>query len=195
MKTLSVLDLCICLDPMPSTLSNRLSPEDLQIYTSLLEKAQLFPYSAFDEVKSFQERHPQLPEALNLLTYVYLKRRDVQKAEQLIQENFKQNPDYLFARINYADLCVRKKEFEKIPEIFPSFNLKVLYPEKEVFHVTEFRGFMVTLGFYHQAMNKKKESQDCLDLAKKVDPDHESVKLLEKKLRPNLLKRLLRLKK
>lgn len=180
---------------MPSTLSKRLSAEDLQTYTSLLEKAQLFPYSAFDEVKSFQERYPDLPEALNLLTYVYIRRRDIQRAEKLIQENFEKYPDYLFARVNYADLCVRKKEYEKIPEIFPSFNLKDLYPEKQVFHVTEFRGFMVTLGFYHHAMNKKKEAQECLDLAKKVDPDHESVKLLEKKLRPNLLKRLLRFKK
>lgn len=180
---------------MPSSLAEQLSKEELQKYVTLLEKAQLSPHDVFEEVKEFQKRHPTLPEALNLLTYLYIRKRNLKKVDELILECYEKFPHYLFARINYADLCLRKRKFKKIPEIFSSFNLADLYPEKEIFHYTEVRGFMVTLGFYHHSMNKKNEARECLEQAKEVDPDHPSVELLEKKLRPNLLKRLLRIGK
>lgn len=190
---LTILGCKISMEPMPDSLSQKLPQKDLKKYISLLETAQLNPHGVFEEIKELQQKYPNLPELLNLLTYVTIRKRDLKKADELIVENYEKNPNYLYARINYADLALRKKQWKKIPEIFSSFNLKDLYPEKQVFHYTEFRGFMVTLGFYHHAMNKKNEARECLDHAKKVDPDHPSVQLLEKKLKPNLLQRLLRL--
>jgi tetratricopeptide (TPR) repeat protein len=176
---------------MPSTLEKRLSKEALKTYIHLLEQAQFYPHKVFDEVKEFYENHSDLPEAMNLLTYLYIQKKQIAKAEELTEENYKKNPDYLFARINYADQCLRKKQPEKVAEIFPSFHLKELYPKREVFHFAEFRGFMVTLGFYYLALKNKKKSKECLDFALQADPDHSSVKLLQKKLRPNLLLRLM----
>ncbi|HSX04593.1 MAG TPA: hypothetical protein VLG76_07690 [Rhabdochlamydiaceae bacterium] len=194
MKKICISDTQVSLEPMPSDLSKKLSNAELKHYIALLEKAQFYPHRAFEEVKEFQSKHPDLPEAMNLLTFVTIQKKEIAKAEKMIQESYEKFPHYLFARINYADQCLRKKQLQKIPEIFSSFNLKDLYPEKRVFHYSEFRGFMVTLGFYHLTLKNRKEAKECLDHAKKADPDHSSVKLLEKKLRPNLFKRLLRLK-
>lgn len=192
-STIHILTYCISLDPMPSTLEKRLSKQELKTYIHLLEQAQYYPHKVFDEIKTFYENHPDLPEALNLLTYLYIQKKQLAKAEELTEENYKKNPDYLFARINYADQCLRKKQPAKVAEIFPSFDLKELYPKREMFHFAEFRGFMVMLGFYHLALKNKKKAKECLELALQADPDHSSVKLLQKKLRPNLLIRLVQL--
>lgn len=182
-----IADCPINMQPMPNALTQRLSSADLKTYVSLLEQAQFYPHRVFEQVKAFQETHLDLPEAANLLAYLYIKRKEIAKAEQLVQENYEKFPDYLFAKINYADQCLRKKQLHKIPEIFPSFHLKELYPEKKLFHFTEFRGFMVTLGLYYLGIKNKKMACLYLDYAKEADPDHSSVKLLEKKLEPNFV--------
>lgn len=48
------------------------------------------------------------------------------------------HPDYLFGKINLAWECLRKNEFEKIPEILGDYmDIKSLYPNREVFHIEE----------------------------------------------------------
>jgi len=174
----------ISFNSMPSSLAERISKEDLKTFISLLDKAQFSPRKTLRAVEEFQEEHPDLPEALNLLSYVYIHTRQIAKAERLIEQTYEKYPQYFFARINFADQCLRKKKFEKIPQIFPDFNLKKLYPEKKIFHYLEFRGFLIVLGFYFRAMGNKSEAKNCLSVAKEIDPDHSSVKLLEKKLFP-----------
>ncbi|HSX12146.1 MAG TPA: hypothetical protein VLF61_01490 [Rhabdochlamydiaceae bacterium] len=174
---------------MPSSLAQKLSPADLKTYVALLEQAQFYPHRVFEEVKTFQEKHPDLPEAANLLIYLYIQKKELVKAEKLTQENYEKFPDYLFARINYADQCLRKKQWDQIPKIFPSFHLRELYPEKKLFHFSEFRGFMVTMGLYYLALKNRAAAKEYLDHARLADPDHSSVKLLEKKLRANFIMR------
>ncbi len=188
-QLIQIADCMVSLKPMPEFLAEKLNPKDLKEYIYLLEQAQFYPHRHFDEILQFQKRHPDLPEAANLLAFVYIQKKEIQKAEDLICENYEKFPHYLFAKINYADQLLRKKMVDKIPEIFPGFNLKKLYPERKLFHYTEFRGFMVTLGFYHLALKNRKAAKSCLSNAKKVDPDHSSIKLLEKKLKMRFLLR------
>ncbi|MGE0198615.1 MAG: tetratricopeptide repeat protein [Simkaniaceae bacterium] len=166
-----------------SHLKKGFSPKELDRFLDLYAKGQENPQKIQKGVELFKEDHPDHPEVLNLLTYVYLSKRKVRKANQLIQENYEKNPLYIFARINYADLCLRRKHPQKIPEIFDQkFNLRELYPEKKVFHVSEFRGFMVLMGFYHLSLGKQEAAEGYHYLAQRVDPHHPSTKILEKKL-------------
>lgn len=174
----------ISFDSMPSSLAQRISKEELALFLELLEKAQYLPRKTLSAVEEFQRKHPELPEALNLLSYVYIHTKQITKAEALIEQTYSRFPEYLFARINFADQCLRKKHFEKIPQIFPEFNLQKLFPDKTIYHYLEFRGFITVVGFYHLAMHQKSIAKSCLALAKELDPDHSSVKLLEKKLYP-----------
>ena len=166
-----------------SHLKKKFSTEELNFFLDLYAQTQENPRKTKQKVENFRLKHPSHPEVLNLLTFIYLSKKKVKKANQLIRENYEKNPYYIFARINYADLCLRQRQHQKIPEIFnKKFNLPDLYPEKKEFHVSEFRGFMVLMGFYHLALGKRDAAEGYHYLASRVDPNHPNTKILEKKL-------------
>lgn len=166
-----------------SHLKETFSDQDLSTYLELYEHASTNPKRAKKEVEAFLQKHPHHPEVLNLLTDLYLSARKMRKANRLIEENYRHNPDYLFAKINFADLCLRKKEAQKIPEIFNyKLNLPEQYPNKKMFHISEFRGFMILMGFYHLSIEKRSAAEGYHYLAARLDPEHPSTKILEKKI-------------
>lgn len=151
-------------------------------FESLVELSQNNPKQACAEVEAFLSRQPQFAPAANLLAYIYIKLKKIKKAERLIEENHQKFPDYLPAKINYGDLCLRKKKLDEIPKIFPSFNLKELYPHKQKFLISEVRAFAVLMGFYHLKMKKRAEAEKFYIQAVEAEPLHPSIALLEKKL-------------
>ena len=48
---------------------------------------------------------------LNLLAYCYIQVKDLKAAEKVVEEAYTRFPDYLFAKINYADLLLRQKKW------------------------------------------------------------------------------------
>ncbi|MCB1107845.1 MAG: hypothetical protein KDK76_07100 [Chlamydiia bacterium] len=166
-----------------SHLKERFSKEDLKTFLSLYSKAQSNPKKTLKEVKNFQTLHPDHPEVLNLLTYLLVSRKKIRQGNHLIERNFQKNPDYLLARINYADLCLRRKKAQKIPELFNNkLNLKEFCPQRKSFHISEFRGFTTMMGHYYLQSGEGEAAECCLYLAHKIAPHHPSTKLLEKKL-------------
>jgi len=72
-----------------------------------------------------------------------------EKAYELVIENYNKFPDYLFAKLHYAELCINRNEFNKIPIIFDNkFTLTSLYPDRNTFHTTEVINFNGVIGFY-----------------------------------------------
>ena len=181
-KDMQPITCCISYDPLPSLAIQALSEEDKRLYLDLLEKAQTSPKTACDAVAKLFKRHGDIPEIVNLYTYLLLQQKKIQQAEELIQESYQKNPEYLFAKINYADQCLRRKKIEIIPRIFPSFSLLDLCPDRSVFHFTEFRGFMVVMGFYHLSLRKKDEATMFYKAAFEADAAHPSVIALEKRV-------------
>ena len=166
-----------------SHLEKSFSKKDLETFLMLYSLAGKTPRRVKKEVEIFLEKHPDHPEVLNLLTFLYLSCRKIRKGNRLIEENYIKNPDYLFAKINFADLCLRRKKPQIIPEIFnKKLNLRDLYPNKKMFHISEFRGFMVLMGFYQLSLGNREAAEGYHYLAKRVDPNHPGTKILEKKL-------------
>ena len=48
----------------------------------------------------------------------YLHSGDQEKATALVREAYRRHPQYLFAKVNYANLCLQQQEIGKIPGIF-----------------------------------------------------------------------------
>lgn len=163
------------------SLERSFSPEKQTSFIQLLEESQIYPKHFYPTVLKWKEEHPSVPELDNLLAYMHLQNKAVEKAEQLIEETFIKYPDYFFAKINYADLCIRKKKLDQIPQIFPSFDLKELFPERSSFHVSEFRGFMVVMSLYFAALHSMEEARKYYQNAYLADPAHPSVIFLEKR--------------
>lgn len=161
----------------------QLGVEEQKLFSNLYLKVQEDPKSSIESLKQLYERCPCVPEIANLLTYAYLRLQKKKQAEQLIEETWKRYPEHLISRINYADQALRCGKTELIPAIFNScLDLGSLYPERDHFHYSEFRGFMTVMGFYYLEIGLREKAEECYSLAFQVDPLHPSVTVLEKKL-------------
>jgi tetratricopeptide (TPR) repeat protein len=162
-------------------------------FEELYEKIQESPEKHLEKLKSFYQEHP-LPEVANLLAYAYLRVRKKREAEALIEQTCRDHPDYLIARINYADQLLRLGKKELVPQIFNGcFDLNLLYPDREQFHFAEFRGFMTLMGFYHLEIGEREKAEEFYQFAFQVDPLHPSVAVLERKLiKISLIKKIIK---
>ena len=175
----------ISFDPIVDSLSQKLPADDLSHFVHLHEKAQVSPRLVRHDIEGLHFKYPDIPEIGNLYCFVLLQLREVNKAESLIRDTFKKHPEYLFAKINYADQCLRKKQPHKITEIFPkTFDLEKLYPGKTLFHYSECRGFWVMLAHYFLTISNRGKAEEYYAKAYKLDPAHPTVIALEKKLYP-----------
>jgi len=112
-------------------------------------------------------------------------------SEQTVEESMRRHPDYLFARINYAQILLRRGETERVAEIFDhKFDLKLLYPKRKRFHVSEVAGFMGVIGWYFVEIGDKDTAAKYYDILMQVAPDYPMTKQLKRKLHPGLLQRL-----
>jgi tetratricopeptide (TPR) repeat protein len=161
-------------------LLDHFSKEKAKYFIHLLHEAQTDPKSTYKELLSWKEKVPENPLLDNLLTFLYLQNKEKEKAEELIISSYHKYPNYLFAKINYADQCLRRKKLDEIPKIFPCFDLLKLFPKKKKFHVSEYRGFMVLACRYHRLIKERELAKKYYENAYQADPAHPSVTLLEK---------------
>lgn len=182
----------VSFDAMPDALKAALSAQELCRYLELLQQIQIKPRAVYKEVQDFCRKHPDVPEVINMLTFAHIQNFRIIEAENLIETTYLQHPEYLFARVNYADQCIRKKNLGKVLQIFPSFDLQELYPGKVVYHTSEFRGFLIMMSYYFMALKNREKALHYFKTAKELEPNHPNILYLEKKLNKiSLLKRLL----
>ena len=167
-------------------------PSEIDLFLALYALANTNPKKARQGIEALQKKYPNAPHILNLLASVHFSLGHLRKGNRLVEENYRKNSDSLFAKINFADLCLRRKKAQNIPEIFNQmFSLPALYPDRNMFHVCEFRGFMVLMGLYHLYMKKRAVAEEYHFFAAYVDPNHPGTQLLGKKLyAPSFFKRV-----
>ena len=129
----------------------------------------------------------------NYLSVAYSRAGKREKAEEIVRENYQLNPDYLFARLNYAELCRAQGDYEQIAEIFEhKFDLKLLYPNRKRFHISEVANFMGMMGVYFLETGEREGAERYYEALKEIAPSYPMTKLLRRKLHPGFLERLLR---
>lgn len=84
----------------------------------------------------------------------------------------KQNPNYLFAKINKASQFYEEAKFEKMQEILgKGFDLQALYPDRGVFHITEVMSMQEMAVRYYSAIGNLDQAQIRLEMMEKLDED------------------------
>jgi hypothetical protein len=138
------------------------------------------PSVSIMKLEKLKFQHPHIPKIDNLLSIAYSMNGNEEKSELVIMESFEKFPNYLFSRINYAELCLKKGEFEKIPKILEhKFDLKLLYPKRNIFHVSEVNGFYGIVGKYSFYLGNEDTLKVCYDLLKKLNNNHQNTIILE----------------
>ena len=182
----------ITTEPMEDRRYKRLPKHVKEAFERLHYLAQSQPRQAIPELLSWIERYPDIPMLYNYLSMAYSAAGQYAEAEAVIRTNYQQNPDYLFARLNYAELCLAEGDYAQVAEIFQhKFTLTQLYPNRRRFHISEVANFMGFLGIYFFRIGQQDTARSYYELLQEIAPDFPVVKELRRLLFPGPLRRLL----
>lgn len=128
-------------------------------------------------------QYPTVPILKNYLSVAYNIRGNYKKAMEINNWSLIEHPDYLFARINKANECIDRKEFDKVPEILgEAMEIKQLYPERDVFHFSEVTNFYKVATRYFAAIENQEMAENRLKILQGIDPDSENTMQAERYL-------------
>lgn len=131
--------------------------------------------SVIPELIRFIKKYPNVPILRNYLGVAYFATGQTGKLEEAATQLYIKFPDYLFARLNYAQICLMRKEYDKIPEILGhTFDLKELYPDRDEFHISEFVTFAGIVGEYRFYTGNREQAQRMYELLKDIAPDDQN---------------------
>ena len=178
-------------EPIQDRYYRRLPEHVKDAIERLHDESQTKPRKAIPKLKKMMEQYPKLPQLYNYLTVAYSKVGEIGKAQAVNRACIRKNPDYLFARLNYAEFCLMKKDYARIPEIFDhKFDLQLLYPERKRFHILEVVNFMGLMGVYCYEIHEREAADAYNKILHQIAPDHPMTKRLQRKLSPSFIDRL-----
>ena len=138
------------------------------------------------------KQNPQIPQISNYLACAY-QLTNSNKLFACVEENYKKHPDYLFARVHYADQCMDNNELEKIPEVFKEgYELKLLYPHRNRFHISEFIAFNAVMCRYYDTIGERHAAEVILKSLEKIAPQHPATKQAKHCMQTSFLDKLLK---
>lgn len=167
--------------PLPDSEFGRL-PRGVQarIYALYDEIRQPRPSDAVAALKALIEQYPNVPSMYNFLYAAHHKLGEHAAAMTVLGTTLERFPDYLFARIALANECLSRGASNEIAAIFDDkFDLKLLYPERTQFHITEVLGFENLVARYFHALGDRERARQCYDRMCQVDPQHPATQQVE----------------
>jgi len=156
----------------------------------LHELAQTQPLRVIAPLLDLIEKYPDVPVFYNYLTAAYEMTGQRKKTEAIIEEAYQKHPDYLFAKTNYAIQCLRNQTPEKISDVFDhKFNLKLLYPHRQIFHIAEFASFKAVMVLYHLAIGQREVAKKYFNILQELEPEHYLTKTVKHQLYPSIFRK------
>ncbi|OQK17376.1 hypothetical protein AU255_05710 [Methyloprofundus sedimenti] len=165
-------------------------PQEIQDeFNSLSEIAAINGAEAIPRLLELKKNYP-LPLIYSCLAIAY-GRVDPNKQKQIIAENYQKNPKNIFARCNYARLCLAENNPDEIPKIFAShFELKTLYPKRNQFHITEYTGLTSVICEYYIQKQQMEQAEELFDKLQGIAPDAGDTLHIKKLLKPTVFQRM-----
>jgi tetratricopeptide (TPR) repeat protein len=186
-----IMGFAVTIEPLPEPAFAALSRATKTELQRLYHLARTNPRAAAPQLMAALMRYPQVPSIFNYLFVAFAAMGDVKRAEAIVLENLRLHPNYLFARVNYAEIFLVHGEPGKVPETLgEELDLKQLYPERDRFHVSEVVGFYGVVGFYYWQTGRPEEAARCYALLRQLDPQHKMTQRLKAKVQPSWWRRL-----
>jgi hypothetical protein len=171
---------------------NQLPQEVQNKMYELNQLAHKKPQEAIEYINDILTHHRKHPVLLNYLTAAYSRAGKKRESEETSKENFQLFTNYLFAKINYAQICLDNEHPEKVPAIFDyKLDLKSLYPNRSKFHVNEVIAFLHIMAIYHYQIREKNQAKRYYSMMKKLDKKHILTRNARKVIQPSILRIIL----
>lgn len=145
----------------PVTLSAAALPEfaqspaeqaELDAVLALLELEEIPAPDLADLPRRLQEnidRWPHNPVFYNYLIEAFELQENQDQADETSRALYAAFPDYLAAKISYANLLLRQNQLDQVPAVFDHhYHLGAVYPNRAAFHITEYAAFYTFLMPY-----------------------------------------------
>ncbi|WP_331129027.1 hypothetical protein [Longimicrobium sp.] len=172
--------------PMDLSWHSRLSPETREAMPGLHALLHDDPRAAVTELRAWIEREP-LPMFFNWLSGAYSALGDVPSVEDTVRENYRRNPQYLFARVNYAELCLRDGDLDGALEALGGgLDIRALLGGRKRVHVSELTAYFYAVGLYHIKAGDPAAAEHVYGILKNVAPDEPPTEELRRRLHPRL---------
>lgn len=148
-------------------------PEEIRDRVAkLYELIQKKPRKAIPEMEALVAKYPDSPRLLNYLINAYGRAGDDKKAGELSAESFRRFPDYLFSRINYVTLLLKDRKTDEAGKILEGkFDIQLLYPERQQFHISEFLSYSMVVGWYLAQKGELEAAQTQFERMAQMEPD------------------------
>ena len=173
---LQLLSYDITFEPLKDTNPARLAFEEAMGQDRLSKLHQQVhddPQLAIRELEPLLEQHPKAPILYNWLAAAYAQLDQTEKANALARKNYEQNPEYLFARLNMADIFLLEGKVEEATKVIGGkFDLKAVYPKRDIFHYSEFLAFSSIAIEILVKTGRSDSARVILSAMEKVAPDH-----------------------
>jgi len=164
----------ITTDPKFQNKRNAISPElEKQLEALAIESRGNTTAKTIEKLTQLIVKYPTVPQLKNYLTVAFNGQGNHEKAVEANNWTLKEHPDYLFARLNAAHVYIENKEFEKVPDLLgEALEIKSLYPDRDLFHLTEVTAYLKTVIRYLAAIDNLELAENRLALLTEIAPDH-----------------------
>lgn len=171
-------------EPMIDEDTVLLSPEVEQLRADIYEqmnKPKPQMQAIVKQLEALCQQYPDDKTFSNYLAAAYLRNGEKVKGEQKIKDNFEARPNYLFARFQLAEIYIDDELFEKVKDLFEDkWDLKLLLPERDVFHISEVRSMLYIAARYAYWIDNQAWFNRCYETLTELDPDcSEITKLMQ----------------
>lgn len=160
----------VTFEPLDYALPEPINKEMVRAYRLLKTR----PKEAAKRFARLYEMYPDHPPILNnlIIAYELDNQSDVaQNLEQILYERF---PNYFFGKIKRALNLFEQGKHEEIPALFNNaFNIKDLYPERNVFHFSEVQKFSLVMLKYFCRINDLKRALVQYDIIDELSQHNE----------------------
>lgn len=135
------------------------------------------------ELLPIKERNPKEKRIYNLISVCYSQLGQNRKAIEIVQETYRLFPDYLFAKTSMMRMAFHENNHQKYLDYFgKSFDLQTLYPDREIFHISEALDFYNVAGSYLARENKFYLARQYLKFLYSLSPNNEVTLQLDEEL-------------
>lgn len=151
------------------------------------------PQQAVSRLEALLEKYPGTPRLYNYLAVAHGRLGHKEQYERAVEENYRVNPRYLFAKCNYAQLLLDHGRATEVAAVFEDkFDLSMLYPNRRRFHITEATSFFGVMAVYYSAIGKMEAANNTLAILKNIAPDHPMTRQVERQMGLGLVSTALR---
>jgi len=126
-----------------------------------------------DKLHQLILKYPSVPQLKNYLATAFQVQGNRAKAMEANEWARSEHPDYLFAKINTANLFIETGQLDKVPALLgENLELQSLYPDRDLFHIGEVTNYFKIAVRYLAGIEDMELAENRLALLKEIAPDH-----------------------